>query len=184
MRARQRLFLIGFVLLTLGAAGGPAFASADVGQPAPALIVPELSGQTFDLSTLRGKVVLVNFWATWCPPCRKEIPALDAFYKQYHAKGLELIGVSVDRPHDRKDVEQMMLTLSYPIAMLDDAKDNGFGDPATLPETFVIDSNGVIRARFVPDENGVTAQSLAAAVLPLLPQQTSATAPAPKSGTQ
>jgi cytochrome c biogenesis protein CcmG, thiol:disulfide interchange protein DsbE len=161
-----------------------AFASATIGQAAPALIVPELNGQAFDLRTLRGKVVLINFWATWCPPCRKEIPALDAFYKQYHAKGLELIGLSVDRPHDRKDVEQMMQSLSYPVAMLDDAKDNGFGPPSVLPETFVIDSNGVIRAKFDPDENGVTQESLAAAVLPLLSQPTSAGAPAPKSAVQ
>ena len=83
-----------------------AFASVTVGNAAPALVVPELDGQTFDLSALRGKVVIVNFWATWCPPCRKEMPALDAFYRRYHGNGLEMIGVSADRPHDRSDVIQ------------------------------------------------------------------------------
>ena len=78
-----------------------AFAVAEVGQPAPALVVPELNGQSFDLSALRGKVVVINFWATWCQPCRQEMPALSAFYRQYHGQGLEMIGLSADRPHER-----------------------------------------------------------------------------------
>ena len=106
-----------------------AFASATVGNSAPALDVPELDGQTFDLSAQRGKVVIVNFWATWCPPCREEMPALDAFYRRYHGQGLEMIGVSTDRPHDRSDVTKVMQSYSYPAAMLDDAKINDFGTP-------------------------------------------------------
>src|SRR5277367_5268408 len=102
-------------------------AAATVGQAAPALVVQELgSGQTFDLSTERGKVVIVNFWATWCPPCREEMPALDAFYNRYHGEGIELIGLSADRPHDEDDVRKAMQSLSYPVAMLNDAKENGF----------------------------------------------------------
>ena len=78
----------------------------EVGQPAPSLVVQELDGQTFDLSAVRGKVVVVSFWATWCPPCRAEMPVLDAFYRRYHGQGLEMIGLSADRPHDRSDVHQ------------------------------------------------------------------------------
>lgn len=166
-------------ILVLGAAQSSVFAAAVVGQPAPALVLNEMGGSTFDLAQLHGRVVVINFWATWCPPCRKELPALEAFYQEYHSKGLELIGVSADRPHDRKEVEQAMQSLSYPVAMLEDAKDNGFGEPATLPETFVVDANGVVRAKFDPDAGGVTVESLTAAVLPLLPQQASKTAPVP-----
>ena len=88
--------------------GLSAFAATEVGQPAPALVVQELDGKTFDLSAARDKVVVVSFWATWCPPCRKEMPVLDALYRRYHGQGLEMIGLSADRPHDRSDVTKMM----------------------------------------------------------------------------
>jgi cytochrome c biogenesis protein CcmG/thiol:disulfide interchange protein DsbE len=151
-----------------------AFASATVGNTAPALAVPELDGQTFDLNAQRGKVVVVNFWATWCPPCREEMPALDAFYRRYHGQGLEMIGVSTDRPHDRSDVTKVMRLYSYPAAMLDDAKINDFGTPDALPMTVVVDGNGVVRAKLTPEQTPVTEQSLSDAVLPLLQQKSAA----------
>jgi len=151
-----------------------AFASATVGNTAPALDVPELDGKAFDLSALHGKVVIVNFWATWCPPCREEMPALDAFYRRYHSQGLEMIGVSADRPHDRSNVIKVMQSYTYPAAMLDDASVNDFGTPSSLPMTVVVDSNGVVRATLTPDQFKVTEKSLADAVLPLLPQNSAA----------
>ncbi|HVB81028.1 MAG TPA: redoxin domain-containing protein [Candidatus Binataceae bacterium] len=166
-----------FVTLAMGAAilayaAGPAFALATVGQPAPALVVPELNGQAFDLAKLRGKVVIVSFWATWCPPCRKEMPALNAFYRQYHDRGLDVIGLSADRPRDRSDAIKVMQSFSYPAAMLHDAKANGFGEPSELPTTYVVDAQGIVRAKLTPNEKPVTEQALAAVVLPLLPQRT------------
>jgi cytochrome c biogenesis protein CcmG, thiol:disulfide interchange protein DsbE len=74
------------VLLALIGFSKSARAAADVGQPAPSLVVQELGGQTFDLGAARGKAVVVNFWAAGCPPCREEMPALDAFYRRYHAR--------------------------------------------------------------------------------------------------
>ena len=148
-----------------------AFASATVGGAAPALVVPELDGQAFDLSAMRGKVVVVNFWATWCPPCREEMPALDAFYRRYHGRGLEMIGLSVDRPHDRSDVTKVMQSYSYPAAMLDGAKVNDFGPPDVLPVTFVVDRSGVIRAKLTPDQTPVTEKNLADMVVPLLAEK-------------
>ncbi|MGA7873980.1 MAG: TlpA disulfide reductase family protein [Candidatus Binatus sp.] len=159
-----------------------AFAYATVGQTAPALIVPELAGGTFDLAAERGKVVIVNFWATWCPPCREEMPALDAFYRRYHGQGLEMIGVSADRPHDRSDVIKVMQSFSYPAAILGDAQTNGFGDPAELPETFVVDRSGVVRDWFTPDKTAVTEKSLSDAVLPLLSPSSAAQASANPRG--
>jgi len=154
------------VLITRGPL---ACAAAEVGQAAPALVVQQLDGQAFDLGTLRGKVVIVNFWATWCPPCRQEMPILDAFYRQYRARGLEMIGVSIDRPRDRSNVRELMRPFSYPAALSADAKVNGFGTPAALPVTFVLDGNGSVRAKLTPDKMPVTEESLADVVRPLLP---------------
>jgi peroxiredoxin len=160
-------------LLALVGSATPARPAVDLGQPAPALVAEQLDGKKFDLAAARGKVVIVSFWATWCPPCRAEMPALDAFYRQYHARGLDVIGLSADRPHDRSEVTKVIQSLSYPSAMLSDTQTNGFGDPTTLPETFVVDTHGVVRAKFTPDGKPVTEQTLAAAVIPLLPQATS-----------
>ena len=107
--------------------------------------------KTFDLRAQRGKVVIVNFWATWCPPCRKEMPALDAFYRRYHGQGLEIIGVSADRPHDRSDVLKVAQSISYPAAMMGDAKTNDFEDPSELPVTYIVDAHGVVRAKLTSD---------------------------------
>jgi peroxiredoxin len=161
--------LAGGAALLLG--GGAARAAVEVGQPAPPLAGPELDGRGFDLSASRGKVVIVNFWATWCVPCRAEMPALDAFYRHYHEQGVEMIGISADRPRDRGDVVKMMQALAYPAIMLRDTSANGFGSPEALPTTFVIDQAGVVRAKFRPDQAAVTEQSLSSAVLPLLPRK-------------
>lgn len=148
-----------------------AFAAGEIGQAAPALVVQKLDGQTFDLAAQRGKVVVINFWATWCPPCRNEMPALAAFYRQYHARGVEMIGLSIDRPHDRSEVLKVMQSFNYPAALLHDAQSNGFGTPAELPETFVVDRAGVVRDWLTPDKTPATEKSLADAVLPLLPEK-------------
>jgi cytochrome c biogenesis protein CcmG, thiol:disulfide interchange protein DsbE len=170
--------LIGWKSFVIAAAlmiaTGMARASATVGQPAPQLRATELNGQEFDLASELGKVVIVNFWATWCSPCRKEIPALDAFYKRYHNQGLEMIGISADSRHDRSDVEKVAQSLSYPAAMLNDAATNGFGDPEDLPTTWVIGRDGVVRAELTPDKIEVTENSLDQVVLPLLSNKASA----------
>jgi cytochrome c biogenesis protein CcmG/thiol:disulfide interchange protein DsbE len=158
-------------LLALGGFAHDVRAAMEVGQPAPSLVVQELDGQTFDLGAARGKVVVVNFWATWCPPCREEMPALDTFYRRYHDQGLEMIGLSADRQRDRSDVKKVMQSFSYPAAMLDDAKINDFGAPSSLPVTFVIDGNGILRAKLTADGMPVTEKSLGDAVLGLLPDK-------------
>ena len=164
-------WLLCAVLVCASAPGGAADAAAPaVGKRAPALIVPQLDGTTFDLAAQRGKVVIVNFWATWCSPCRAEMPQLDAFYKRYRSRGLRLLGMSVDDTSDRDAVLHVMKSFSYPAALAADAKVNGFGPPLAVPMTWIIDSTGVVRLRLMA-ANAITAQSLEQAVLPLLPRQ-------------
>jgi cytochrome c biogenesis protein CcmG, thiol:disulfide interchange protein DsbE len=143
----------------------PARAAPEMDQPAPSLIVTALDGQTFDLAKLHGKVVLVNFWATWCAPCRREMPVLDAFYRRYHEQGLELIGISVDFARDRAKMRKAAGAVSYPTATVIDMAVNGFGTPEGVPVTYVVDVEGVVRDRFIATPNKL----LHDVVIPLLP---------------
>jgi cytochrome c biogenesis protein CcmG, thiol:disulfide interchange protein DsbE len=157
------------LLVLLGNVAVLASPGAELGQPAPALVVSQLDGREFDLAAQRGKVVIVNYWASWCSPCRAEMPALDAFYQRYRAQGVVLIGVSVDAAADRPAVVAIMQKLSYPAALAAGAKVNGFGPALAVPMTWIIDTQGVVRARLVSG-NAVTEKSLSQVVLPLLPQ--------------
>jgi len=142
------------------------FAAAE---PAPALSVPTLAGPAFDLSAQRGHVVVINFWATWCAPCRAEMPMLDAFYKKHHAEGLEMIGVSVDTPAALAKVKQAAGTVGYPNAVMREARANGFPSPNALPVTYVIDAQGAVAAVLMPDNGeGIGEEKLASVVGPLL----------------
>jgi cytochrome c biogenesis protein CcmG, thiol:disulfide interchange protein DsbE len=150
-------------------AGMTVAAAVEVGKPAPALIAPELDGKLFDLAALRGSVVIVNFWASWCAPCRAEMPLLNRFYLAHRAAGLALIGVSVDESQDRKAVEDIMRQFAYPAVLAASARVNGFGPPLAVPMTWIIDRQGVVRARLVAG-NAVTVEALDRAVTPLLTQ--------------
>jgi len=174
-RARSSVCAVRLLLAAAFLAVAPAVVLATppaIGQPAPPLEVPELDGHPFDLAKLRGKVVLINFWATWCSPCRIEMPTLDALYRRYHARGLELLGLSIDEAPDAARVRQVMRRFSYPGALASAARVNGFGEPIAVPVTYVIDTHGLIRAQLQAEgASGVSRQALDAAVLPLLPKR-------------
>jgi cytochrome c biogenesis protein CcmG, thiol:disulfide interchange protein DsbE len=146
-------------------AAAPAKAAPETGEAAPALVLTGFDGNTFDLAGLRGKVVLVNYWATWCAPCRKEMPTLDAFYRRYHAQGLEMIGISIDFSRDLEKARRMAKTVSYPAAHTGGITDNSFGTPTAVPVTYVIGANGVVRDRFIATPEKL----LRDVVVPLLP---------------
>jgi cytochrome c biogenesis protein CcmG/thiol:disulfide interchange protein DsbE len=154
--------LAGLLAITPGysvALAGPSIDAA-----APSLIVTQLDGQTFDLGKLRGKVVLVNYWATWCAPCKKEMPILNSFYQRHRGDGLEVIGISADRPQDLAKMRKMSISLAYPTATINRITDNGFGPPEGFPLTYVVDRSGVIRDKFID----VREQLLRDVVIPLL----------------
>jgi peroxiredoxin len=165
---RRKITVVMFVLFALLTPFAAARASVEVGQSAPALTVTEVDGTTFDLAALKGKVIIVNFWASWCAPCQVELPELSAFYKYYHGQGVEMVALSVDRDRKRDDVKQVLKAFHLPGAMLTDAKTNGFDMPEGIPVTYIIDKNGVVQAQLTPDVKPVTEATLADAVKPLL----------------
>jgi len=152
-------------MLWLASASGPASAAPKIGQPAPALVLRSLDGVTFDLAKLRGKVVLINYWATWCGPCRKEMPKLDAFYKRYHSRGLEMISISIDFPRDFEKMRKAARTVSYPTAAIKDISNDDFGAPKAIPVTWIVDADGKVRDRLIE----VRDELLLGIVVPLLP---------------
>ena len=159
--------LLAAALLTLGQ---PAVAGAPVGAPAPPLVATAIDGRPVDLAQLHGHVVIVHFWATWCPPCREEMPVLDAFYRAHHGEGLEIIAASVDRKRDLSDVRKAMKDFAFPAALVAEAKANGWGTPDAMPLTYVIDATGVIRSVVRPGKGTLTAEQLTAQVGSLLPR--------------
>jgi len=150
---RSRIVHAAFVLVILGGVGWrvwPLLASAagvgHAGSPAPALSVRTLRGDTLSLAGLRGKVVLVNFWATWCPPCRAEMPGFEAIYDQKKDSGLVILGLSTD-DDGPVPVSGYIIQrgITYPIAMSTIATERLFGGIDALPTTFLIDRDGRIR---------------------------------------
>ncbi len=151
--------------LLLAGTGLSAWAAPEIDKPAPALVLTALDGANFDLAKLRGKVVLVNYWATWCAPCRKEMPKLDAFYRHYHPQGLEVIGISIDFDRDLGKARKAAQTVSYPTALAKSISDDGFGIPKGVPITWIIDADGKVRDRLID----VRDELLDGIVVPLLP---------------
>ncbi|HEU5048369.1 MAG TPA: TlpA disulfide reductase family protein [Rickettsiales bacterium] len=138
------------------------------GKEAPALAGQDLSGHTVDLGKLRGQVVLVHFWATWCILCREEMQALDGFYRAHHEGGLEIIAVSLDRYSDRDKVKKVMEPYAFSAFMADDMHPNEFDTPHAIPLTYVIDRKGIIRLAVSPDLIPLNRKNLDRDVLPLL----------------
>ena len=115
----------------------------------PAFSVTTLDGRTLTRDDLKGKVVLVNFWATWCPPCRAEIPDLIALQAKYPDQ-LLVLGISEDEaPVDEVKAFVAAQKMTYPVAMVNDSLRQAFHGVSALPTTFVIDREGRIQQRHV-----------------------------------
>ena len=115
---------------------------------APNFVLKTADGETVELKQLAGKVVVINFWATWCGPCRAEIPVMLEVYDKYKEKGLEIVGISLDRDGWRvvtPFVERMEIT--YPVVLGDRSVVQQYGGIYGIPTTFVVDREGSIVER-------------------------------------
>jgi cytochrome c biogenesis protein CcmG/thiol:disulfide interchange protein DsbE len=118
---------------------------AQVGEQAPAFSLKDKDGKVFSAESMKGKIIVLNFWATWCPPCRAEIPAFKSVYEKYKGKGVEIVGVSLD--HKGWDVIRPFLDqhkINYPVVLggADIAK--AYGNVRSIPTTFIIDRKGKV----------------------------------------
>jgi thiol-disulfide isomerase/thioredoxin len=123
----------------------PAFAASSSG-PAPAFQLSGRNGKAIDLSQYKGQVVMINFWATWCKPCREEMPLLEDIYKKYKPMGFTLVGVNVEP--DAKDAEAWLAKqkpVSFPIAFDTESKVSKMYKVAGMPSTVFVDRKGNIR---------------------------------------
>jgi thiol-disulfide isomerase/thioredoxin len=138
--------LVAFVLVRL-APHLAALVGIETGpESTPAYDVRTLDGAPLSADSLRGRVVLVNFWATWCPPCRVEMPALQAMAERHREAGLVVLGLSVDRGSP-DDVRRFLAErgIDYPVAIVGPEVERAFGGVRGYPTSFLVDRNGKVR---------------------------------------
>jgi thiol-disulfide isomerase/thioredoxin len=161
----RRLILATFFFLA-----APVFATdLAVGASAPDVQAKLLNGSdNFQLGARRGHVVIINFWATWCPPCKAEMPAIQAYYDKHKSEGLEILAISMDDNRDLAEVKKIAQQYTFLMAMKSESNFKGFGRIWRMPTTFVVDRDGILRKNGHVGDAEITLAELEAVVTPLL----------------
>ncbi len=158
-QARERLLAMApqAELVADADGGAPQYVTPLQGKPAPPFTLEDLSGEKRSLASYKGKAVLINFWATWCAPCKIETPWLIELRNQYAAQGLEVLGISMD-DIDRGDAQKLsdekrqiarfvqQEHMPYPVLIDGDSISQPYGGLDALPASFFVDRNGVVVA--------------------------------------
>jgi peroxiredoxin len=131
--------------LSFGLSWAAQAGALDTGAKMPEIGLKDLSGKPVNAASLAGKVVVIDFWATWCAPCREELPVLQKLYKKYGAQGLVVVGVSVDK--DADNIKQFMqkMPLSFPIVHDAAHAVSGKYAPPRMPSSYIVDRKGIVR---------------------------------------
>lgn len=111
---------------------------------APDFSLKSIDGRNIKLSDYKDKILILNFFATWCPPCRREIPDFVKFYKEYKSKGVEILGVAIGSKEENVKELIKKFNINYPVAMSDGKIEKLFGGIRFVPTTFIIDKKGNI----------------------------------------
>ena len=138
-----RIILLGAMLAIL--MGASLASSGLTGQTAPDFVLKSATGENLRLSEYRGDVVMINFWATWCGPCRQEMPLLDELYDRYQRVGFNLLGVNIDDDSRRAMAMVNELGISFPVLFDEDKKVSKLYEVEAMPLTLLLDREGTVR---------------------------------------
>jgi thiol-disulfide isomerase/thioredoxin len=141
VRSQFAAVIVAALLTGLASAAGPAPATA------PTFSLPSRAGQSVALDSLKGKVVMLNFWASWCKPCRDEMPLLEQMHKRYNKQGFALLGVNVDA--ESTDAEKLLksVQVSFPVLFDKESKISQLYNVDSMPFSVFIDRKGNVRYR-------------------------------------
>jgi len=122
-----------------------------VGMAAPDFSIPDVEGKTVRLSDYRGKVVFVNFWATWCKPCKEEMPSMEILWENFKSEDFVMLAISMDRVTTKKDIPSFIesMKLTFPILTDSWGQTDKKYKLMGVPETYIIDQNGVLREKVI-----------------------------------
>ena len=125
--------------------------AGEIGSRLPDFTVPDLRGRTISSADLHGKVVLLDFWATWCQPCKQEMPGYQKLVDRYGAQGLVVVGFKFDTMTDTEDPLKfaMKIGVRYPLAVATDDLKQTFGGIEGLPTTMLFDRDGILRQKVI-----------------------------------
>lgn len=128
-----------------------AIAAGEIGSRLPDFAVRDLRGRKMSSADLRGKVVLIDFWATWCQPCKKEMPGYQKLADRYGARGFAVMGFKLDIMADTEEPHAFArrLGIRYPLAVATEELKNKFGGIEGLPTTLIYDSQGILRQKII-----------------------------------
>lgn len=125
----------------------PALPASEVAGVAPAFTLTDLDGKSVSLADFRGKVVVLDFWATWCPPCKREIPDFIDLQKEYGSQGVQIVGIALDEP-DKVSAFAQQNGMNYPVLLGSNEVSMKYGGIEGIPTTFIIDKSGKIINKF------------------------------------
>ena len=126
------------------------FSPLETGRPAPNFTLPGLDGKAISLSDYRGKVVLVNIWATWCPPCVDEMPSMEKLYQELKGKNFEILAVSIDEPGEKVVAPFMKKNkLSFPALLDPEGTIKSVYQTTGVPESFIVNKQGILVEKII-----------------------------------
>ena len=146
------LFTALFACASISCKGNP---GAQVGAPVPGFTLPDLEGRMHALDELRGKVVVLNYWATWCPPCIYEMPSLNTLYERYRGQGFIVLGISVDEDQEQYESFLNQSNISFPTVRDPERSISARYGTLKYPESYLISRDGRVLRKYMGPEDWI-----------------------------